>query len=355
LSYLVGLLSPLERKNGWQLAEAAGASRPDSIQRLLNTAKWKADEVRDELWQYIVEHLGSTQAIVVLDETGFIKKGTKSVGVKRQYSGTAGRIENCQIGVFATYASSKGHTFIDRELYLPREWLDEPDRLQAAQVPPDTEFATKPELARRMLARLGAAQVPFGWVSGDEVYGGDRKLRVWLEEQHQPYVMAVACNEAVWHDQGNGPQQIQARLIAQRFEPEQWQRLSCGEGTKGWRLYDWASLKLQRFRAGEWGHWLLVRRSIAKPEELAFYLAYAPTQTELAELVAVVGQRWRVEENFEAAKGEVGLDHYEVQHWQGWYRHITLAMVAHAYLTVTQWSAQLTTQSEAERDQKKGS
>lgn len=220
LAYLKGLLSPLQRKNGWQLAEGASDKRPDGMQRLLNSARWDADAVRDDLGQYIVEQLGTSQAMLVLDETGFIKKGTKSVGVKRQYSGTAGRVGNCQIGVFVTYATPKGHTFIDRELYLPREWVDDLDRLQQAQVPNGTEFATKPELARRMLQRIVEAKVPFGWVSGDEVYGGDRKLRVWLEQQHLPYVMAVATNEALWHNKGRGPEQIPASSIAQGFQAE---------------------------------------------------------------------------------------------------------------------------------------
>lgn len=343
LLYLRGLLSPLERKTSWQLAELTGQLTPYRLQRLLSRAKWEADAVRDDLQKYVAEHLASSQAVVVLDETGFLKKGLKSVGVKRQYSGTAGRVENCQIGVFLAYASPKGHTLIDRELYLPQEWAEDLARREAAQVPDTIEFATKPTLARQMLVRLLASGLPFQWVSGDEVYGSDRKLRLWLEEHRLPYVVVVASNEAIWH-QGEAaaePLQIEAKLLISEQACSQWQCLSCGEGAKGPRLYEWVEVKLPRPRAAssQFEYWLVARRSIAKPQELAYYLAFAPAGTTLQTLVGVIGQRWRVEESFELSKGEVGLDHYEVRHWQGWYRHITLAMLALAYLTVVRYQA----------------
>lgn len=335
LAYLKGLMSPVERKNGWQLAEYAGEPTPDGMQRLLNSAKWDADAVRDDLCAYVVEHLGDREAILVIDETGFLKKGTKSVGVKRQYSGTAGRVENCQIGVFLSYASPKGYTFLDRELYLPKEWASDLERRKEAGVPETIGFATKPQLAQAMLQRALEAGVPVAWVTGDEVYGGDRRLRIWLEEQEQPFVLAIACNEPLWCHVGSGPEQKRADERAQMLDLSAWKRLSAGEGAKGPRRYDWARGQLCRLSEPQWEHWLLVRRSISKPEELAYYVVFAPAATTLEEMVGVAGRRWTIEECLELAKGEVGLDQYEVRHWDGWYRHITLALLAQAYLTVT--------------------
>src|SRR5258708_7277796 len=277
LAYLKGLLSPVERKNGWQLAEYAGEQTPDGMQRLLSSATWHADAVRDDLRDYVVEYLGDREAILVVDETGFLKKGTKSVGVKRQYSGTAGRIENCQIGVFLSYASPKGHTFLDRELYLPREWAADAERRKGAGVPDHIEFATKPQLAQRMLQRAKDAGVPAAWVTGDEVYGGDRHLRIWLEEQEQPFVLAIACDEPLWCNVGSGPEQKRADELARMLRPSSWQRLSAGEGAKGPRLYDWARGHLCRLAEPQWEHWLVVRRSISTPTELAYYLGFAPS------------------------------------------------------------------------------
>lgn len=335
LAYLKGLMSPVERKNGWQLAEYAGESTPDGMQRLLSTAKWNADEIREDLRDDVMEHLGEPEAVLVVDETGFLKKGIKSVGVKRQYSGTAGRIENCQIGVFLAYASPKGYTFLDRELYLPKEWASDAERRKEAGVPEAVTFATKPQLAQVMLQRALEAGVPAAWVTGDEVYGGDRRLRIWLEEQEQPFVLAIACDEPLWCNVGSGPEQRRADELAQMLDPSAWQRLSAGEGAKGPRWYDWARGRLCRLSEPQWEHWLLVRRSISQPEELAYYVVFAPAATTLEELVQVAGRRWTVEECLELAKGEVGLDQYEVRHWNGWYRHVTLALLAQAYLTVT--------------------
>lgn len=328
LAYLKGLLSPVERKNGWQLAEAAGDSTPYAIQHLLGRAQWSADEVRDDLQQYVIEHLGDKQAVLIIDETGFLKKGDKSAGVQRQYSGTAGRIENCQIGVFLAYASKRGRTFLDRELYLPQQWAESAERRQAASVPKEVKFATKPQLARQMIERALQAGVLCQWVTGDEVYGNDRRLRVWLEEQELFHVLAVGSGQHVWV----GWQQVRIKSLLEQIAADAWQVVSAGDGAKGPRLYEWACLPLTSILI-EHQRWLLVRRNLDKPGELAYYVVFAPRQTELEEMVRVAGSRWAIEESFQSAKGEVGLDHYEVRSWAGWYRHITLAMLAHAYLT----------------------
>jgi len=335
LAYLRALLSPVERKNGWQLAEDAGEATPDGMQRLLTGADWDADAVRDDLRAYVVEHLGAATAVLVIDETGFLKKGTKSAGVQRQYSGTAGRRENCQIGVFLVYASAHGHTFLDRALYLPKSWTDDRERCREAGIPDEEAFQTKPQLAQAMLARALNAEVPCGWVTGDEVYGNDRTLRRFLEEREQPFVLAVRRNESLWvWTPEHGPEQYAAEELAAALGPSDWERLSAGAGEKGPRLYDWAALPFRPLREVGWAHWLLVRRSIADPDDLAYYVCFAPVDTALATLVQVAGTRWTIEISFESGKGEVGLDQYEVRKWPSWYRYITLAMLAHAYLTV---------------------
>jgi SRSO17 transposase len=339
LAYLQGLLSPVQRKNSWQLAEAVGDPTPYGIQHLLGRADWDADAVRDELRRYVTEHLGDPRGVGILDETGFLKKGTKSVGVARQYSGTAGRVENCQIGVFLAYASPKGRTFLDRELYLHKEWAADRNRCREAGVPDEVEFATKPQLAQRMLERALDAGVPMAWVTGDEVYGGDRRLRMWLEGRQQPFVLAVKATEPLWSRGVDGVRQRGAATIAAGLTEEDWQQLSAGEGAKGPRLYDWARIELVRLPDPGWQHWLLVRCSLADPTELAYYVVFGPAATTLDELVRVAGSRWAIEECIETAKGEVGLDDYEVRSWTGWYRHITLALLAHAYLSVTQATA----------------
>jgi SRSO17 transposase len=275
--------------------------------------------------------------VLVIDETGFLKKGTKSVGVQRQYSGTAGRIENCQIGVFLAYASGKGHALVDRELYLPKEWAADPPRRAEAAVPDSVEFRTKPQLARAMLARALAAGVPAQWVTGDEVYGGNVRLRVWLEEQRVPHVLAVKRTEPLWST--TTWTQVPAAALADAVPASAWERLSAGDGAKGPRLYDWARVPIRPLREPGWDYWLLVRRSLTDPTDRAYYVCFCPADTPLAELVRVAGTRWTIEEGFESAKGEVGLDHYEVRRWPGWYRHITLALLAQAYLTVTRAAA----------------
>jgi len=333
-AYIESLLSPVERKNGWQVAEQAGESTPTGMQRLLAGAKWDADAVRDDLRAYVVEHLADPEAVLIVDETGFLKKGTKSVGVQRQYSGTAGRIDNCQIGVFLAYATARGRTFLDRELYLPKEWANDTARREEAGVPEDTVFQTKPALARAMLARAFAAGVPAAWVTGDEVYGRDRRLRLWLEEQERPFVLAVATNEPLWARTERGPQQLGAAVIAAALPAAAWMQHSAGDGSKGPRVYDWAWVRLARWPVPGWAHWLLVRRSLDDPADLAYYVVFAPAGTTLTTLVRVAGTRWAIEEGFAIAKGEVGLDHYEVRRWDGWYRHSTLALLAQAFLTV---------------------
>ena len=334
LDYLRGLLSSVERKNGWQLAEQVGDATPYGVQRLLSTYVWDADLVRDDLRSYVVEHLADSDGVLVVDETGFLKKGDKSVGVQRQYSGTAGRIENCQIGVFLSYASASGRTLLDRELYLPQVWAEDWERRREAGVPEDTVFRTKGQLAQVMLERAVDSDIPFGWFTGDEVYGSDRKLRLWLERREIPHVLAIKTNEKLWAWTERGPLQVRADRLASQVAEWEWVRCSAGDGAKGPRVYDWTAVDIRPLREPGKGHWLLVRRSIANPGELAYYVCFGPEETALKELVSVAGTRWTIEECFEEAKGQVGLDQYEVRKWDGWYRHITLAMLAHAYLTV---------------------
>jgi SRSO17 transposase len=342
LAYLQGLMSDIPRKNGWQLAEYAGEATPDGMQRLLSTAEWDVDGVRDDLREYVVEALGMPNGVLVADETGFLKKGTHSVGVKRQYSGTAGRVENCQMGVFLGYASDKGHALIDREVYLPLEWVADDTRRTEAKVPADVEFATKPELARRMLERAFAAGVPCAWVTGDSIYGGDRRLRLWLEEHHRWFVLGIAKNESLWCEF----EQKRADEWAATLPDEAWQRLSCGNGAKGPREYEWALLPLPRWgQSADVLHALLVRRSLTDGE-VAYFVVFAPADAALQMLVTVAGMRWTIEECFELGKDEVGLDEYEVRHWTGWYRHITLSMWALAFLSVTRLQAVQTEQAE---------
>ena len=304
LDYLRGLLSPVERKNGWQLAEQAGDATPDGVQRLLYNCRWDADLVRDDLRDYVVEHLGDAGGVLVVDETGFLKKGDKSVGVQRQYSGTAGRIENCQVGVFLTYAGAKGRTLLDRELYLPQVWAEDRERRQKAGVPEDAVFRTKPQLAQFMLERAVDSGVPFSWFTGDEVYGSGRNLRLWLEREGIPHVMAIKRNEKLWALTDQGPLPVRADRLVSGVEESAWVRCSAGIGAKGPRVYDWTAVEIRPLREPGKGHWLLARRSLAKPRELAYYVCFGPAETTLAELVRVAGTRWAIEECFEEAKGQ---------------------------------------------------
>jgi SRSO17 transposase len=334
LAYVRGLLAPLERKNSWTLAERAGEPIPDGMQRLLMSADWDADTVRDDVRDYVVEHLADPSAVLVVDETGFLKKGAKSAGVARQYSGTAGRIENCQIGVFLGYATTAGRTFLDRELYLPKAWTEDRDRCREAGVPDEVEFATKPELAMRMLARAMDADVPAGWVTGDEVYGQHYRLRRMLEERGMPYVLAVPVSQRVIATVDGKVAELRADALAKTLPAQAWKKISAGDGAKGPRLYHWARAEIRPLE-DTGGYWLLVRRSLTDPEDLAYYLCHGPERTPLRELVRVAGARWAIEETFQTSKGQVGLDQYQVRRYDSWYRHITLAMLAHAFLTIT--------------------
>lgn len=329
--FLEGLLAPVERKNGWQLAEALGEQGPHGVQRLLYEADWDHEAVRDDLRAYVLEHLGEEGGILVVDETGFLKKGKKSAGVAPQYSGTAGGRANCQIGVFLLYASLKGAAFIDRELYLPEEWTEDRVRSREAGIPDAVSFATKGELARAMLERAFTAGVKPAWVVGDTIYGSD-ELRTWLERQQQAYVLAVAETHPVW----NAGRAQSAGLVAALLPEGAWTPLPAGEGSQGPRLYHWAWLEVDaepEARQG-WRSWILIRRSLSDPSKRAYYRVWGPPELTLAALVQIAGRRWTIEEGLEEAKGEVGLDHYEVRTWRGWYRHITLALLAHAILVV---------------------
>ena len=330
-AYLRGLLALVERKNGWQLAEAAGDRTPDGVQEFLSRVQWDADAVRDDLQAYVVEHMADPDAVLVLDETGFLKKGAKSAGVQRQYTGTAGRIENAQVGVFLGYAGRHGRALIDRALYLPEGWAGDAARRHEARVPEQVAFTTKPKQGLLMLERARAAGVPFSWVAGDSVYGADSALRRWAERHWRGYVLAVTSGQRL------GQRPVTAWI--EGLPETAWQRLSAGDGAKGPRLYDWAHLPYNGATEG-FACALLVRRSVADPETVTFYLTHAPQGTTLGELVRVAGTRWSIESLFEQAKGEVGLDQYEVRSWVGWHRHITLSMLALAYLAVVRRSAE---------------
>ena len=280
----------MERKNGWQLAEQAGDATPDGVQRLLYNYRWDADLVRDDLRDYVVEHLGDAGGVLVVDETGFLKKGGKSVGVQRQYSGTAGRIENCQVGVFLTYAGAKGRTLLDRELYLPQIWAQDRERREEAGVPEDAVFWTKPQLAQVMLGRAVDSGVPFAWFTGDEVYGSDRKLRLWLEREGIPHVMAIKSNEKLWALTDKRPLPVRVDRLVSGVEESAWARCSAGNGAKGPRVYDWTAVEIRPLREPGKGHWLLARRSLAKPGELAYYVCFGPAETAWRNWYGWLGQ-----------------------------------------------------------------
>jgi SRSO17 transposase len=333
--YVRGLLAPVARKNSWQLAEQAGHSTPDGLQHLLAGSKWEADDIRDDLQEYVAGKLGEGDGVLIIDDTGFIKKGTTSAGVQRQYSGTAGRTENCQIGVFAAYASARGRALVDRELYLPKSWTEDRERCRTTKVPDEREFATKGELARHMVLRALVSPLPITWVTADGAYGQDNRFRRLLEQSGVGYVLAVPKSQF-----SVGCSRIKG-LFAQAPD-EAWVKISCGDGAKGPRVYHWAAVRLPAVAEFDYQgevpyrmRWALARRSISKPDEIAYYLAYAPLQATVHELVRVAGARWAIEECFQAAKNECNLDQYEVRRYVGWYRHITLAMLAHAFLAAT--------------------
>jgi SRSO17 transposase len=331
-AYVRGLLAPLERKNGWTLAEASGFRSPNGLQDFLQSPAWDPDLVRDDVREYVVKHLGERDGVLVVDETGFLKKGLRSAGVQRQYSGTAGRRENCQIGTFLCYASSKGRALIDRELYVPVSWTNDRDRCRAAAIPDTVEFATKPVHARMMLERAIAAGVPFTWFTADEVYGQNPGLRTWLEEQDIPYVMATRCDDEI--ASGLFTTTRIDGLIS-KVRAGAWTRMSCGDGAHGPRVYDWVSVPIRREFGTDRRGWVLARRSISDPTDIAYYVCHGKRGTRLRELVRVAGTRWAVEESFQTAKNEVGLDNYQVRRYDTWYAHITLSMAAAAFLVST--------------------
>ena len=336
--FLEGLLGEEQRKTGWMRAEAAGDPGPWRQQAILGRRDWDADALRDIVCDYVIEHLADDDAVLVIDETGFLKQGKASCGVARQYTGSAGKITNCQIGVFSAYVSRHGHAFIDRALYLPKEWTDDPVRLKAAYVPPDTGFATKPKLAKSMIARAIAAAVPFKWVAGDTVYGvGD--IEQQLRRAGKGYVLGVSSAH-VFHSWGKRRSVAGAAAdIARTRRASDWKRLSAGAGTKGPRLHDWCYLELADLEAEEsnqanpalWTRGLLIRRRIADGD-LAFFTTWCPAGTSIETLVAVEGHRWAIEDSFETAKNEFGLDHNESRSWHGWHRHVSLAMLAFAMM-----------------------
>jgi SRSO17 transposase len=349
--YLRGLLSPAERKNSWQLAEAVGEETPYGIQHLLGRAVWSADQVRDDLLCYVRENLADPQGILVLDETGFLKKGDKSAGVARQYSGTAGRIENSQIGVFTAYVSptkAGARTLVDRALYLPQAWTQAPERCRAAGIPEEIVFATKPQLARELVERILASGLPCAWVVADTVYGNDGAFRLWLEERHQPYALGVSAQYRIF----DGEQREWVDTVVKRLPAKAWKKVSCGAGTKGERVYEWTRFVIRSEKDG-FCRWLLARRSLEADEEVAYFVVYGAKTTTLKKMVRVVGARWAIEECFETAKSELGLDEYEVRSWTGWHRHITLVMWLQALLSVVRAQSQSPTPA-PQRGQKKG-
>jgi SRSO17 transposase len=360
--YLRGLMAALPRKNSWQVAEAIGDRTPDATQRLLYQAQWSADAARDRLLEFTIEVFGEEDGIGVVDETGFIKRGKHSVGVKRQYSGTAGKVENCQIGTFLSYATTKGHMFLDRRLYLPEEWCNDSERRERAKVPEDVVFQTKPEQAMAMLERAWKAGVPMRWVAGDEVYGDSTKLRDLIAGSERLYVLAVRTITPVWTErpqvvepeaQERGRPRKKVRLaegepsattvkeVVAGWSERCWQRLVVAEGEKGLITYDWACQRIVEAREGLPGPdgWLIARRSISDPTDIAYYLSNAPVDTPLLKLAQVASTRYTVEQCIEEAKGETGLDEYEVRYWHSWHRHITLSMMAHAWLASVRYKA----------------
>lgn len=331
-AFLDGLLSGIERKTGWLMAEQAGLERPYRMQSLLGRSSWSADALRDLVRGYVLDALGEADGVLVVDETGFLKKGDQSVGVARQYSGTAGRIENCQVGVFLAYASRFGQALIDRRLYLPEAWAKDAARRAKAKVPEDRVFATKIEMAREMIVAALDAGAPCRWVLADALYGGDHRLRRMLEERAQPYVLAVRSNHHLRFVTREGLVATDPKAIAADLPAAAWTKLAAGEGAKGLRLYHWAAIRLPWAADAGFERWLMIRRSLKQPDKLAYYLVFAPTGTALPELAGAAGLRWTIEECFERAKVDLGLDHCEARSWHGWHRHMSLVMAAGAFL-----------------------
>jgi SRSO17 transposase len=342
LLYLRAVLSEIPRKNGWQIAEHARLPQPYGMQRLLSRATWDQDGVRDELRSFVcqvltppsLEHPGTPTPfpVGVMDESGFPKRGQHSAGVGPQYCGLTGRVENCQVGVFLSYVTGQGHALIDRELYLPEDWCSDLPRRRAAHIPDTVGFRTKPELAQQMVQRAQAARLPIRWVVADTVYGHSPDLRQWLQEQGYAYAMAVPCTEVICVQTPAGALLSDVGSIAHhQLRSRDWQRLSQSQGTKGERLFDWAILPWMQAGTVDGRHFLVIRRCLDDPSQLAFYLVLAPLSTPLSTIVQAIGARWHIEEDLEASK-DLGLDQYEVRSYLGWYRHLTLVMLAYAFL-----------------------
>lgn len=342
-----GLLSPLEKKNGWTLAEQVGQLRPDGVQRLLNHSEWDEGAVRDDVRDFVVETIGAKNGVLIGDETGFLKKGTRSAGVQRQYSGTAGRTENSQIGTFLAYASPRGRALIDRELYVPKSWTDDRDRCRAAGIGDEVPFATKIEHLKWMLQRAIDAAVPFAWVTADEAYGQVKHFRGWLEERGVAHVLATRVNDTV---PAAGGRDARVDELIAGLPKQAWKRISAGAGAHGQRICHWARAAIRPSWEGGFGHWVLARRSLADPRDISYYVCYGPVTSRLKDLVRTASARWQVEECFQIAKGECGLDQYQVRLYRAWYRHITLAMAALAHLTAVR--AQEAAKGAAERKSK---
>jgi SRSO17 transposase len=338
-SFIDGLLSGATRKTGWQLAEQAGLARPYRMQSLLGRGSWSADALRAKVREEVISTLGEPNGVLVVDETGFLKKGTHSVGVARQYSGTAGRVENCQVGVFLAYASRLGQALIDRRLYLPEAWAGDDVRRREAHVPEKVTFATKLQIAGELISAALDAGAPCAWMLADALYGSDSKLRRLLEDRRQPYVLAVRSNLHLRFVTGEGFIQTDPATLADELAPDSWKAHPAGEGTKGIRLYDWARIALPWMVDDGFERWILIRRNRNNREERAYYLVFSRTGTALSELAGAAGLRWTIEECFQRAKEELGLDHCEARSWHGWHRHMTLCMAAAAFLA--RLSAQL--------------
>jgi len=331
-AFIDGLLSGISRKTGWLMAEQAGLDRPYRMQSLLGRSSWNADVLRDLVRAEVIGSLGDPRGVLVVDETGFLKKGTHSVGVARQYSGTAGRVENCQVGVFLGYASPLGQALIDRRLYLPDAWAADEARRRQVRVPEPVTFATKPQIACDLIAAALDAGAPCAWVLADALYGSDSRLRRMLEARRQPYVLAVRSNHTLRMLTATGLLQTDPAQLAGALPGTAWAAHAAGEGSKGPRLYEWARIALPWTVDEGFERWLLIRRSRRDGQDLAYYLVFAPAGTDLAELAGAAGLRWTIEECFQRAKEELGLDHCEARSWHGWHRHMTLCMAALAFL-----------------------
>jgi SRSO17 transposase len=344
-AFLDGVLGPERRKTGWMRAEAAGDPGPWRQQAVLGRGHWDADALRDMVRDYALETLASPGAVLVIDETGFLKQGQHSCGVGRQYTGSAGKITSCQIGVFAAYVSDKGCAFIDRQLYLPKDWVNKPERRTAAQVPDSIGFITKPEIAAEMIARALVAGVPFNWVAADTLYGVGA-LEMQLRRAGKGYVLGAHATDRFNSWIGKPKVAGTAGEIAQELAPGAWKRLLAGDGTKGARLYDWAYVELADLEAEEynealtglWTRGLLIRRNLSDGD-LAFFSTWCPAGTPINTLVRVEGRRWAIEDAFETAKTELGLTHNETRSWHGWHRHVSLVMLAFAMLAVVRQRA----------------